>query len=203
MSTRAGLAALLVSGIALVGCSSGGAAGAAGAGAAGDDCAFLLSEAREHVSGLTSYEALEAPLEDGADWVIAELKSDCPAEFSQVRSEVADKARNLVGGADPWDDPGASGARGGLRWNQADDHVGERRTVCGPLVNDGRSGDDVFLNLGRGYPDRERFTVVLWDVGGIEEIPSGTKVCASGTISLYQGVAQIQAQLEDVSADLP
>ena len=198
--TGAVLAALLASGV-LVGCGT----DHSSAGSS-HDCAFLMSEARSYISGLDRYEDLEAPMEGGADWVIEELKSECPSEFSRVRSEAAQRARSLQGAPDLQVAPEDAGPRiddGDTRWNEARDQVGVRRTVCGPLVNDGQSDDDVFLNLGRGYPDPDRFTVVIWDVGEIEEIPPGTKVCASGTISSYQGVAQIEAPLGAVAIDLP
>lgn len=52
--------------------------------------------------------------------------------------------------------------------------------------------NDVFLNIGRDYPDPARFTIVLWDVGGVESLPAGTTLCATGPISMYNGVAQIE-----------
>ncbi|NCD20383.1 MAG: hypothetical protein EOL89_10470 [Actinobacteria bacterium] len=81
---------------------------------------------------------------------------------------------------------------GGIAWDQAKGYVGSTQRVCGPLVNMGNSHDDVFLNIGLGYPDPERFTIVLWDVGGVEPIAPGTMLCTSGVITLYQDVAQIQ-----------
>lgn len=81
---------------------------------------------------------------------------------------------------------------GGISWGQAREYVGTHQRVCGPLSGTGNSADDVFLNIGRNYPDPNRFTIVLWDVGGVETLPSGTTVCATGLITLYEGVAQIQ-----------
>ncbi|WCD93280.1 hypothetical protein [Microbacterium sp. nov. GSS16] len=83
-------------------------------------------------------------------------------------------------------------------WSSARNHIGEVRQVCGPLASIRGSDDDVFLNVGRDYPDSSRFTIVLWDVGGVERLPAGTEVCATGAISQYQGTAQIE--LRDVSA---
>ncbi|MDL5350932.1 hypothetical protein [Microbacterium sp. zg-YB36] len=92
----------------------------------------------------------------------------------------------------------SSGPEGGLSWDQALEHVGSYQRVCGPLASSGRDYDDVFLNLGRAYPDPARFTIVLWDVGGIEALATGTTLCASGSITLYDGVAQLE--LDDVGA---
>ena len=63
-----------------------------------------------------------------------------------------------------------------------------------PVVGSGSSNDDVFLNLGRDYPDAERFQIVLWDIGGVEPIPYGATLCTPGHITLYNGVAQIELE---------
>ncbi|TDW30354.1 hypothetical protein [Cryobacterium psychrophilum] len=81
---------------------------------------------------------------------------------------------------------------GGIPWNQAVDYAGTTQRVCGPLAGGGNSGDDVFLNLGRDYPDPERFQIVVWDVGSLESIDGGVTLCTSGQITLYEGVAQIE-----------
>jgi len=83
---------------------------------------------------------------------------------------------------------------GGIPWDDAINNVGTVQRVCGPFAGMGNSGDDVFLNLGRDYPDIERFQIVLWDVGGVELLPIGTIVCTSGPITSYQGVAQIELE---------
>jgi hypothetical protein len=81
---------------------------------------------------------------------------------------------------------------GGIAWSEAANHVGTSQRVCGPLSGIGSSEDDVFLNLGRDYPDPARFTIVLWDVGGVQAPQSGATLCASGVISKYEGVAQME-----------
>lgn len=90
---------------------------------------------------------------------------------------------------------GASSLRGtSISWRTAGSHVGTNQRVCGPFAGTGKSGDDVFLNLGRNYPDPKRFQIVLWDVGGVEPIRFGSTVCATGRISQYKGVPQIELQ---------
>jgi hypothetical protein len=82
---------------------------------------------------------------------------------------------------------------GAIAWNQAGDHVGSYKQVCGPFKGMGTSTDDVFVNLGRDYPDPDRFTIVLWDVGAVEQNFSGAALlCAEGPITSYEGVAQIE-----------
>jgi hypothetical protein len=83
---------------------------------------------------------------------------------------------------------------GAIAWNDAVNYAGTTQRVCGPLAGDGNSNDDVFLNLGRDYPDPQRFQIVLWDIGGVEPIPYGATLCTSGQISLYEGVAQIELE---------
>lgn len=85
----------------------------------------------------------------------------------------------------------------GISWNEAADHVDTRQRVCGPLAGTGTTSDDVFLNLGRDYPDPDRFTVVLWDVGRVQHIDAGTNICVSGVVTSYQGVAQIELRSAD------
>ena len=83
---------------------------------------------------------------------------------------------------------------GGIAWDEAANYAGTTQRVCGPLAGSGTSDDDVFLNLGHDYPDPERFTIVIWDIGSVEPIAIGATVCTSGEIVLYKGVAQIELE---------
>lgn len=88
---------------------------------------------------------------------------------------------------------------GGVAWNQASSYASTFQRVCGPFAGWGSSNDDVFFNLGLDYPDPGRFQIVIWDIGGVEPIPSyGATLCTAGKITLYNGVAQIE--LYDPSA---
>ena len=116
------------------------------------------------------------------------------AEWAQhIRAEAVEMLRDdgfCSDGAAP--DGGSGSQAGGLPWDQAVNHADSNQRVCGPLAGMGTDEDDVFLNLGRDYPDPGRFQIVLWDVGGVESLPVGTTVCATGPITLYNGVAQIE-----------
>ncbi|MBH0024438.1 hypothetical protein [Salinibacterium sp. SWN248] len=81
---------------------------------------------------------------------------------------------------------------GGIAWNEAVAHAGTTQRVCGPLAGGGNSYDDVFLNLGRDYPDPARFQIVVWDIGSLDPIAGGLTLCTSGPITLHEGVAQIE-----------
>ena len=63
--------------------------------------------------------------------------------------------------------------------------------MCGPFAGSGNSGNDVFVNLGRDYPDVERFQILIWDIGSVDPIAIGATVCVTGAIGLYKGVAEI------------
>lgn len=102
-----------------------------------------------------------------------------------------------------------------LSWSNALDHVGDQGEVCGPVAGMGRSKDDTFINLGKDYPDPGRFTIVVWDDADFRppREPDGLRACASGKISMYDGVAQIEVEdgaevdffgpEEDVDMDYP
>lgn len=154
-----------------------------GSGENSADCAELLADARSYLrSGRTG---------DGRlDWTIDELSYRCDREYNVFIDEISGAAEYRTQlGTTP---APVSGPAGAIPWSEAVDYAGSTKYVCGPLVNSGTSGNDVFLNLGRGYPDVERFTIVIWDIGGVEAIPNGTTLCTTGTITLYQGTAQIE-----------
>ena len=85
-----------------------------------------------------------------------------------------------------------SAAEDSISWDEALDYVGEKQRVCGNFAGSGKHTDDVFINIGVDYPDPDRFTIVLWDVGDIEPIPPGSTICTEGVITVYDGSAQIQ-----------
>lgn len=124
----------------------------------------------------------------------------CEEAAKYIRAEAVELLREegLCSDGDAADGGPGSQSAGGLPWDEAVNHAGSNQRVCGPLASMGRDDDDVFLNLGRAYPDPARFQIVLWDVGGVESLPVGTTVCATGPITLYNGVPQIE--LEDVGA---
>ena len=93
---------------------------------------------------------------------------------------------------------------GGIRWDEACDHIGERTTVCGTVVSatwaTGSKGKPTFLNIGAPYPDPDRFTVIIWgDYRGNfsqppEDYYSGKTICVTGLIIEYQGIAEIEVK---------
>lgn len=96
---------------------------------------------------------------------------------------------------------------GAVSWREAGAHVGERATVEGPVVGTrfaaDANGRPTFLNLGRDYPDPNRFTVVVWgdDRARFPEPPedayAGRTICVTGEIELYRGVPEIEVSSPD------
>lgn len=152
------------------------------ASASSGSCSDLLTDARSLVrSGQTG---------DGRlDSIIDTISHRCDDEYDTFIDEVSGAAawRAEQETQQSQEQPG-----GGLPWDDAAEYIGTVQRVCGPLATIRNSSDDVFLNVGRDYPDASRFTIVLWDIGGVESIASGTTVCTEGLITSYEGVAQIE-----------
>ena len=93
---------------------------------------------------------------------------------------------------------------GSIAWDEAKYHIGERVTVCGPVVDatwaSGSNGKPTFLNLGKSYPDPDRFTVVIWiqNRSNFPQAPEdyylGKTICVTGLITEYSGIAEIEVQ---------
>lgn len=90
---------------------------------------------------------------------------------------------------------------GTIPWEQASQHRGENRTVCGPVVSTAYganvNGAPTWLNIGRDHPDTRRFQVLIWgdDRSNFpqppEEIYQEERICATGVIEIYEGVAEM------------
>lgn len=95
----------------------------------------------------------------------------------------------------------AKAKRGYIMWYQAKKHVGQRRAVKGPVKSTmfatGSSGRPTFINVGKKYPNKGRFTIVIWGKHRSnfpfkpEVKYRGKTVIATGKIKLYQGSAQV------------
>ena len=87
---------------------------------------------------------------------------------------------------------------GGLGWDVAQNYVGTRQRICGPLISLRNTDDGAFLNLGKDYPSPDRFTFIIWGVA-LEAIEDGATICGKGNIYLYDGVTQVElASPEDI-----
>ena len=91
---------------------------------------------------------------------------------------------------------------GSVSWSEAKYYIGERTTVCGPVVDatwaSGSNGKPTFLNLGKPYPDPDRFTVVIWiqNRGNFPQAPEDyyldKTICVTGLITEYDGIPEIE-----------
>ena len=96
----------------------------------------------------------------------------------------------------------AERADGVISWKQASQHLGERVTVEGPVKGthyaESTDGQPTFINVGRDYPSKERFTVVVWqgDRGAFDTPPEskyrGKTIRVTGTVDQYEGMPQIE-----------
>jgi exonuclease VII large subunit len=76
-------------------------------------------------------------------------------------------------------------------------HDGQTVTVCGKVQNEftatASKGKPTFLDLDSTFPEQV-FKLLVWDSDreSVGELPqTGTRVCATGSISYYHGVPQM------------
>lgn len=86
---------------------------------------------------------------------------------------------------------------------EAKNHMGEEATVCGNVANSryasSTRGQPTFLNLEKPYPNQV-FTVVIWGrnrgkFGNPEIEYRAKRICITGKIENYRGVAEIEAKV--------
>lgn len=89
-----------------------------------------------------------------------------------------------------------------VSWRNAADHIGETATIVGPVAgtfyDPAVNGEPTFLNVGRDYPDPDRFTVVIWGddrgafPGAPESMYKGRTIRVTGFVSEYEGRPQVE-----------
>jgi len=94
-----------------------------------------------------------------------------------------------------------------ISWSEAAEHVGQYVTVEGPVVStyhaERSKGSPTFLNIGKPYPARGRFTVLIWGrdrdnfPGEPEEIYRGKTIRVTGVVETYKGTPEIVARSAD------
>ncbi len=87
-------------------------------------------------------------------------------------------------------------------WSDADRYVGKRTTVRGQVVGvhyaTAGEGQPTFLDVGRAYPDPQRFTIVIWgrDRDNFPTAPEqayrGHVVCVTGFLDTAMGSPGIE-----------
>jgi hypothetical protein len=96
----------------------------------------------------------------------------------------------------------AGGCASAIGWREAANSVGAFATVRGPVVASyfasRGEGQPTFLDVGRPYPDPDRFSVVIWgrDRSNFTTPPEqtyrGRTVCVSGLIDTASGSPGIE-----------
>jgi micrococcal nuclease len=89
-----------------------------------------------------------------------------------------------------------------IPWSEAINHIGETGTFTGKVVGtryaSDANGKPTFLNVGVDYPDTGRLTILIWggDRGSFPSSPesmyTGKTISVTGTVELYDGVAEIR-----------
>ena len=83
-----------------------------------------------------------------------------------------------------------------VEWSEAASHVGESVAIYGRVVDTefapDSTGQPTFLDIGRGYPDPSRLSVVIWgeDRSNFDDYPErayrGSEICVYGEVYAYE-----------------
>jgi hypothetical protein len=80
--------------------------------------------------------------------------------------------------------------------------VGEQATVTGPVMGTHAidAQNALVLNIGKDYPDADRFTVFILGEGATpsDSTYMNKTITVTGTIKLYRNVPEIRAKEKDV-----
>ena len=94
-----------------------------------------------------------------------------------------------------------------ISWSQAAGYIGKTVTICGPVVGTHwaktSKGKPTFINIGRPYPDPDRFTVIIWDSNRAsfsqppEKYYDTKTICVTGLLTQYNGMPQVEVKSPD------
>jgi len=92
-----------------------------------------------------------------------------------------------------------------VSWREArnfmDRHAAFIGTVAGIRYRQDVSGQPTWINIGADFPEPDRLVLVVWGrnrqalLGRLDGLRAGQTVCASGRVSEYQGVPQIEVEI--------
>ncbi len=101
---------------------------------------------------------------------------------------------------------------GAIEWSEASQHVGEVVSVFGTVKGSKYAstskGRPTFIDIGAGYPDKNRLTVTIWgeNRGAVSPSPEamyeGKTLCVTGEVYLYDGASNIEVSSPDQIAVL-
>jgi hypothetical protein len=119
------------------------------------------------------------------------------AEATSVRRTAVAAVQRIIANnptPTPSPEPTATAAptcQGAIWWHEARAHIGESRTVQGPIVGARLApGASTLLELGQLYPDPTGFAVLV--PGALDAQLTGKTVCVNGRISRIEGLPTIQ-----------
>lgn len=91
---------------------------------------------------------------------------------------------------------------GAISWQEAQSHIGENVTVCGPVVGTNYAkkvnGQPTYLDIGAAYPDTSGVSALIWgeDRSAFEHAPESTyegqTICVTGEPYMYNGQCYIK-----------
>jgi hypothetical protein len=137
--------------------------------------------------------ACGAPRSNGEPHTPADVQAT-----SVRRTAAVEVQRIIANNPPPTATPGATplprpSCKGAIWWHEARTHVGESRTVQGPIVTTRALTDgSALLEIGQPYPDPTGLAVVV--AGASAPGLSGKGVCVAGRIELTEGRPTIQVR---------
>lgn len=91
-----------------------------------------------------------------------------------------------------------------ISWQDAKGYIGKSVSIYGPVVEveyaSASKGKPTFIDIGEGYPGKNRVTITIWGKnrasfsGSPEDLYSGKTVCVTGELYLYNGVCNVEVQ---------
>lgn len=90
-----------------------------------------------------------------------------------------------------------------IPWSDAKNHVGKTVTVSGPVIatHTSTNGKNITLNVGKDFPDKERFSVFLPAIDKPDDLYKGRTISVTGKIELYRDSPQIKAAHKDITVE--
>jgi hypothetical protein len=135
----------------------------------------------------------------------ANTSQTSPAEVQATavrRTAQADVQRIIAGNLSGTPTPEATATpvptcSGAIWWNEAQSHVGERRTVQGPVVHSRSGGGTAtIIEVGQLFPDPNGFLVVV-PSGSVAALV-GKTVCVTGRIAARSGSPAIEEDATNI-----
>jgi len=94
-----------------------------------------------------------------------------------------------------------------VQWFHAANYIGKKVTICGRVAGaywaESSRGKPTFINIGKPYPEPERFTVIIWGRNRdnfshpVEKYYEGKTVCVTGMVIEYNGMPEMEVKSPD------